>query len=192
MTAQRHSARPAPIADALPRRRFLCVSLLGATASLLAGTAISQSASSAVTPAPSAAAPEHFVEVSQLLTGHSINGALADRAWLAICQHEADFPARFSQLQTAIDKAGLHDLRQWSTSAIASDAGLKATALAIVSAWYLGVVGEVKDRSEDGPSFITYESALMWSPTSDVTVIPTYARGAPGYWKSRPATVGTD
>lgn len=192
MTAQYSSARAAPSTDAQPRRRFLSASLLAATAGLLTGTAASSQASSATAATTASPAPEHFMEVSQLLTGHALNGSLAGRAWQAICLHQSDFPRRFTQLQAAIDKAGLHDMSQWSSSPVAADADLKATALAIVSAWYLGVVGEVKDRAEDGPSFITYESALMWGPTSDVTVIPTYARGGPGYWKTRPASVATD
>ncbi|MHC1479811.1 sugar dehydrogenase complex small subunit [Frateuria aurantia] len=183
--------RPETPAAPLPRRSFLAASLLGATATLFAAKASSQAQAAPGAGAPQAA-PERFVEISQLLTGHSINGALGERAWQALVQREKNFPQRFSQLQSAIDKAGLHDMQQWKTSSIASDAELKATALAIVSAWYLGVVGQVKDRSEDGPAFITYESALMWRPTWDVTVIPTYARGGPGYWKAKPATVATD
>ncbi|EKS9846005.1 uridylyltransferase, partial [Burkholderia cepacia] len=32
-----------------------------------------------------------------------------------------------------------------------------------------------------------YETALMFEPTRDVTVIPTYIRARPEYWTARPA-----
>lgn len=134
-----------------------------------------------------AKAPAGFAEVSQLLVGkRTIDTSLLDAAWAALIQREHDFAARFAALHKALQASSLRDMAQWNSSTIAADPALKATAVAIVSAWYLGLVGEVKDRSEDGPAFITYAGALMWAPTIDVTVIPTYARGRPGYWASKP------
>lgn len=128
--------------------------------------------------------------VSRLLTGHTLDDSLADRAWLAISSANDKFSARFADLSKAITTSGMTTMIGWATSPIAKDPALKATALAIVSAWYLGRVGEMKERSTDGPAFITYAGALMWRPTIDVTVIPTYSRGKPGFWKDRPQIAG--
>jgi hypothetical protein len=54
---------------------------------------------------------------------------------------------------------------------------LKETALAIISAWYLGVV---KDAA-DGEVF-AFEYALMYQPTRDVMTIPSYAISGPNAW----------
>ncbi|WDS34960.1 sugar dehydrogenase complex small subunit [Pseudoxanthomonas sp.] len=175
----------------LPRRKFLVTALWGIGAVSVA-TSATWSWAQAVSATDTPRAPASFIAVSRLLTGHTIDASLADRGWAAISARETDFAQRFSQLEAAITRAGLTDMQGWSGSAIAADPALKATALAIVSAWYLGVVGQVKDRAEDGPAFITYEGALMWRPTLDVTVIPTYARGRPGFWKDKPASVATD
>lgn len=171
------------------RRKFLAASLLGATAAMLTLSPKSWGVDQGGAARP---APAGFISVSRLLTGHDIDGSLADRAWKAIGDREKDFDTRFGQLEAAIKASGLSSYTAWNDSPLAADAALKATALAIVSAWYLGVVGKVSDRSEDGPEFITYEGALMWRPTVDVTVIPTYTRGGPGYWKDKPPSVGTD
>ena len=47
---------------------------------------------------------------------------------------------------------------------------LKETALAIISAWYLGVVTDAPDAE-----VFAYEYALMYQPTRDVMTIPSYA-----------------
>lgn len=172
------------------RRTFLTFGALGACSLLLAASPRAGAWSKADVSA--GAAPDGFLSVSRLLTGHAIDYSLAERGWSAIASREHDFPARFTTLEAAIRRDGLADMQHWPQTSIAADPALKATALAIVSAWYLGVVGEVKDRAEDGPSFITYEGALMWRTTLDVTVIPTYARGRPGFWKEKPASTPTD
>ncbi|WP_053096111.1 sugar dehydrogenase complex small subunit [Frateuria defendens] len=184
-----------PHADAAdPRRRaFLTATLFGASAAVLATATPGWTSSLHAAPAAGALAPEGFLALSRLLTAHpELNPDLADAAWSALVEREPDFAARFTDLQRAVDAAGLHDMRDFGASPVAADAALKRTAVAIVGAWYLGRVGEVKPRSEDGPAFITYTGALMWRPTLDVTVIPTYSRGRPGFWAEKPATLATD
>ncbi len=53
----------------------------------------------------------------------------------------------------------------------------KASALRIVSAWYLGVVDDAP-----GAKIFAYELALMFKPTSDVMTIPTYSISRPNGW----------
>jgi len=57
------------------------------------------------------------------------------------------------------------------------DGPLKQTALAIISAWYLGVVTDAPDAE-----VLAYEYALMYQPTSDVMTIPSYAISGPNGW----------
>ncbi|WP_162939793.1 sugar dehydrogenase complex small subunit [Neorhizobium sp. NCHU2750] len=142
---------------------------------------------------PTAKAPADFMQVSRLLTGHpEIEDTLADMAWSALTRREEHFEAGYKALVDAIKSSGLSDFAALEQSPVMTDAALKATAVSLVSAWYLGRVGEVLDRGEPGPDFITYTGALMWRPTIDVTVLPTYARGGPGYWATPPATLATD
>lgn len=140
-----------------------------------------------------AKAPTDFMSTSRLLTGHpEIDDSLADMAWSALTKREENFAAAYASLVDAITSEGLKDFAALPQSAIMASPPLKATAVSLVSAWYLGRVGEVLDRAEPGPDFITYTGALMWRPTIDVTVLPTYARAGPGYWAAAPASLATD
>ena len=56
---------------------------------------------------------------------------------------------------------------------------VKEAALAIISAWYLGVVID-----ESGAEVIAYEQALMYQPTRDVMTIPSYAKSGPNGWNA--------
>jgi fructose 5-dehydrogenase small subunit len=56
---------------------------------------------------------------------------------------------------------------------------LKDTALAIISAWYTGVVVD-----EPGYKVFAFELALMYQPTRDVMTIPSYAISGPNGWNS--------
>jgi hypothetical protein len=70
---------------------------------------------------------------------------------------------------------------------------MKALAVSIVSGWYLGYTGTpVGLAVKDDTQFITYSGALMFEPTRDVTVIPTYARAGTDYWAAAPASIATD
>lgn len=138
-------------------------------------------------------APTSFMDISRLLTNHKeIDAGLAHVAWSALVLRAHNFSEGYEALQAALVKKGISDYRQYANSDIAKDPDLHAIAVALVGAWYLGRVGEVKPRSEDGPAFISYTGALMWQPTIDVTVIPTYSRGQPGFWAEKPASVATD
>lgn len=137
--------------------------------------------------APAREVPESFMPVSRLLTGHDeIRDEIASRAWSALSQRHDGFADRFSALETALSQAGIDQFAQLPEAAVLRDASLKETAVAIVSAWYLGRVGTVDNFSETASSFVTYADALMWAPTVDVTVIPTYSRAGPGHWAKPP------
>jgi len=59
---------------------------------------------------------------------------------------------------------------------------LKEFMQSILRALYTGRAGSGKDAI-----LITYEHALMYAPTKDVTEIPTYARGGYGSWAQAPS-----
>jgi len=82
----------------------------------------------------------------------------------------------------------LAPFKQWlseraqSTRNLTADLNAQRKDLALVPAlmtraWYLGVVGN---------HAYAYEQALMYPPIKDMVVLPTYARGAPGYWEAKP------
>jgi hypothetical protein len=173
----------------LPRRTFLIAGAAGA-ATLMFGSGWLAHAAALVQGGAATAVPAGFMALSRTLTGHKeIDDGLASGAWQALSERERDFAARYARLADAVRKGGLTDMATWKTSAVAASPELKATAVAIVAAWYLGRVGEVLPRAEPGPAFITYAGALMWRPTLDVTVIPTYSRGGPGFWGAKPPGV---
>lgn len=143
--------------------------------------------------APAAKAPPQFMPLSRLLTGHNeIDDALADMAWSALVHRDPGFDTQFTRLAAAAKAEGLADFHALPLARFMADPVMKAAAVALVYAWYLGRVGEVLDREEPGPDFITYEGALMWRPTIDATVIPTYSRGRPGFWAAPPASIAKD
>lgn len=112
--------------------------------------------------APSASAPGDFMQTSRLLTGHDeIDDTLADMAWSALVKRDHGFAQAYAKLTSAIKAEGLSDFHKLPQAAFLHQPDLKAATVALVYAWYLGRVGEVQDRSENGPEFVTYTGALM-------------------------------
>ena len=140
-------------------------------------------------PRLSLSCPQDFIHVSSVLTGHrDLDPALAPRVWSGLVSKDDGFPARYAMLCKAL---AAHEIRSWpdyAASGLKAHKALHDVAVGIVGAWYLGRVGPMLPRSEtDTPAFITYEGAMMWRPTLDVTVIPSYARGGPGFWALPPS-----
>ncbi len=164
-----------PLAPADPgRRRFLAASAMAASvaAVLTAAPGFAQSAIavSSVDPA--------FLTLSRFLTGKpDLDGRIAALAHQGLIAADPAFPERSAELQRAIEQAGLADVDAFAASDLYADDSLKATAMAIISAFYLGQVGQGRTAS-----FVSFEKALMFQPTEGVIVIPTYALGGPNYW----------
>ncbi|MFC0502850.1 sorbitol dehydrogenase family protein [Asaia krungthepensis] len=140
------------------------------------------------------ACPPDFHAVSMALTGHEdLDEALVPRVWVALLARHPEFPARYRLLAEAMRQRGIHRSQDYAASGLRAEKALHEVSVEIVAAWYLGRVGPMLPRSEAGtPAFITYEGAMMWRPTSDVTVLPTYARGGPGFWAQPPLSLETD
>ena len=140
-----------------------------------------------VAPAAAATDAESFQALSEFLTGtQNLDRELADRAYAQLARLHTEFPQKMAALAEAVRASGAEKIDVWLARNAGDDA-LQATAVAIVSAWYLGFAAPV--RPEDDRGFVTFTKALMYEPTIDATVRPTYARGAPDYWIDPPPFV---
>ncbi len=170
---------------ASPKRRDLLLGI-GVTA-MIAGGGVG---TDALLAAPTVSAPPAtFVAMSRFVTGSDlVDDAAITRAWAQLVALDAGFPAAVAQLAGAVDKAGLKTMTEFLASPLGKDAALLNTARTLTSAWYLGYTGTFASHaSKDDTGFVTFAGALMWRPTIDATVIPTYSRGATDYWIDPPA-----
>jgi hypothetical protein len=144
--------------------------------------------------ADAAAAPgsvEDFRALSVLLTGApDLDPALAERAYNQLTALDADFPSKATAVAKAVGASAQTSVDAFLASPQAGGDGLKDTMITIVSAWYLGYTGTpISLRAEDNTGFVTFTKALMYAPTVDATVYPTYARDGINYWVDPPPFV---
>jgi hypothetical protein len=160
------------------RRRDLLLGL--ATTALVAGVAIGGGGRLLAAPAPIRVSPA-FVDMSRFVTGSSLlDDATVLRAWNQLLELDAGFPDAVERLRSAVRAAKLADMKAMLASPLGKDGALMATVRTITATWYLGYTGEKT-------GFVTFAGALMWRPTIDATVIPTYSRGATDFWVDPPA-----
>jgi fructose 5-dehydrogenase small subunit len=156
------------------RRRFLALSAAAASAAGLvtAAPGITQAV------APASRIDPAFVRLARFLTGRNdLDARIIARAYDALATANPSFAAHSIALARAIEDARLADVNALAISPLYADPGDRAVAIAIVSAFYLGQVGEGSKAR-----FVAFEKALMFEPTADMVPIPTYSRGGPGYW----------
>lgn len=162
-----------PTAFNLARRELLLsgLSLVGGLAVIPALPTIAAAASWS----PDAAT--QFMEISSLLIPHHLDAEIGRR-----------IGAVMSALNPALSEqvTGLIAIAKNKNARIVEDffpdvpeGPLKETALAIISAWYLGVVSDAPDAE-----VFAFEYALMYGPTKDVMTIPSYAVSGPNGWTS--------
>jgi len=178
----------APTVNQGRRRVLISAGMVAAAGALLpwAKMAYGQSAAQA-----SPAELDAFLQLGRRLTGRpALPSDVSTRLFAALARGNRDFGAQVTSLVRAMDAAGIDDMHKFKGSAVDNDAAMKALAVSIVSGWYLGYTGN-PDSSADA-QFITYTGALMYAPTIDVTVIPTYARAGTDYWSAAPASIATD
>lgn len=134
-----------------------------------------------------------FLQLSQLLTaGKTLDPAISERALAALTAGDAGFATKAAALSQAIAAEGFSDMREWSAFS-ARHPEMADTGMKVISAWYLGYTGTPKEHSSvDDAQFVAYHDALMYQPTIDATVVPSYARGATNYWVNPPATIAND
>ena len=158
------------------RRRFLAISAAVAAASAAGVIAAVPGITRAV--APTTEVDPAFVQFARFLTGRSdLDARIVARAYEALVTADSSFAVRSMALARAIEDAQLADVNALVASPLYADPGHRAVAIAIVSAFYLGQVGEGSKAR-----FVAFEKALMFEPTADMVPIPTYSRGGPSYW----------
>ncbi|MDQ7996859.1 MAG: sugar dehydrogenase complex small subunit [Luteibacter sp.] len=173
------------------RRLLISAGMIAAAGALLPWTRMAYGQS------PAQASPaelDAFLTLGRRLTGHpELPADVSARLFAALAAGDRNFGPQVTALIRAMDAAGIDDMHKFKGSAVDADPALKALAVSIVSGWYLGYTGEPKGTGkDDGTQFITYTGALMFKPTIDVTVIPTYARAGTDYWSAAPASIATD
>ncbi|MDR3519106.1 MAG: sugar dehydrogenase complex small subunit [Azospirillaceae bacterium] len=157
------------------RRTFL----ISAGRKVLAGLAVSF-----VSFRPAAAAAiesdgDRFLRISQVLTGKSdLDPTISARTLSALTAHDAGFATRLGTLASTLDATVIPPDADFDQTPIAAQPALRQTAIEIVSAWYLGVVGT---------TVIAYEEALMYRPTRDITAPPATQSSVFGSWATKPA-----
>lgn len=132
---------------------------------------------------PLDAADARFLSLSVQLTGHDGLSPLTAQRIAAACRaRDPQFDARVQRL---------------AATPTAADTDAPWIEQAIISAWYLGQVGEAPTTEAAGdrgrpetterlPTVVAYEHALMWQPVADVLPVPSYCLGAPGAWADAP------
>ena len=159
--------------NALSRRSLLRGSVtLGLTA-LVSGVMPWQSAMAA------AQSDADFIALSQFLVSRTVNPVLAARYYAALDKRAPNFSTNATALKQLIAERGLKHVDDYLALADA-DPSLKATATSIISAWYLGIVGEPADAE-----LVAYSEALMYRPTHGTLIIPSYG-GGPDSWGPKP------
>lgn len=126
--------------------------------------------------------------VSELLTGRrGLDANITARLGALLCQQDKNFPAHLTRLFSNLTTLKSDDRERLVASL--DDQDVK-TALSIVSPWYLGYTGQPSTvKAVDDAHFVTFLSALMYEPTRNHTLRPSYARSGQDYWAEVPAGV---
>lgn len=121
-----------------------------------------------------------FMRLSEFLTGRPLDPVLGGRYYAALAKRHPQLSAEIAALLGAIDSSKVANMDAF-LALPATDKALTATASTIVSAWYLGIVGEAADAE-----LISYSDALMYQPSRGILIVPTYGIG-PNAWGEKPA-----
>jgi hypothetical protein len=116
-----------------------------------------------------------FMEISSLLIPHRLNEEIGKRIGAAVSALNPSLSEQVTELLAIAKKKNARIVEEFFPDV--PEGPLKDTALAIISAWYLGVVTDAPDAE-----VFAYEYALMYGPTSDVMTIPSYAISGPNQW----------
>jgi fructose 5-dehydrogenase small subunit len=163
-----------PTAFNLARRDVLGALLIGGIAAFPRPAALA----AATTWSDEAAA--RFMEISSLLIPHRLKAEIGKRIAGAMAAADPSLLQHIDGLLSIAHQKNAHIVEDFFTDV--SDGPLKDTALAIISAWYLGVISSAPDAE-----VFAFEYALMYQPTRDVMTIPSYAISGPNRWSAEAA-----
>lgn len=161
-----------PLEFALSRRTLVAGGLL-LTGAMIAPPLLQ--AQSAVATGP--AATPKFMELSSLLIDHHLDTGVGARLAAAMAKLNPAINAQIDQILEIAKTKNAKIVEDFFTDI--PDGELKKTALAIISAWYMGVISDAPDAE-----VFAYELALMYRPTSDVMTLPSYAISGPNAWNA--------
>ena len=116
-----------------------------------------------------------FMEISSLLIPHRLNQEVGKRIGAAMSTLNPSLSEQVTQLLAIAGNKKARIVEDFFPDV--PEGPLKATALSIISAWYLGVVTDAADAE-----VFAFEYALMYQPTRDVMTIPSYAISGPNGW----------
>jgi hypothetical protein len=161
---------------AVSRRAVLAGAVAAGTALAFGGSAVLGSSNAFAAAADSSA----FLQLSEFLTGGKpLAAGLATRFQASLAKLDPQFTANTAALQSYVAGTKAADI----DTLLARDdltEPLKKSITQIVSAWYLGIVSNDTDAE-----LVSYAEALMYRPTNDVIVVPSYGRG-PDSWGQKP------
>ncbi|KQZ99836.1 hypothetical protein ASD64_13505 [Mesorhizobium sp. Root157] len=122
-----------------------------------------------------------FLALSAILAGRqSLDAAQAARLYAALVAEDPGFPASAKALLDTIEQRKI-DPMQLQKILDTEKSPLSALPRRIVTAWYMGIVGDgAKARC------LAFETALNAEAVADVLKPPTYAYGAYGSWTRKP------
>jgi hypothetical protein len=141
------------------------------------GLATPSAGSAAEATAWSGESAARFMELSSLLIPHHLNEGVGRRIGAAMSALNPSLAEQMTELLAIARKKNARVVEDFFPDL--PEGPLKETALAIISAWYLGVVTGAPDAE-----VFAYAYALMYGPTSDVMTIPSYAISGPNGWKA--------
>lgn len=121
-----------------------------------------------------------FMQLSHLLVNHKLDPIIGQQLAVAMKEKNIILPNQVVEL-LSIGHAKKAIIVEDFFEDI-PEGPLKDSALAIISAWYKGVLIDVPNEE-----VFAYEKALMYQPTIDVMTIPSYAITGPNGWNARGA-----
>jgi hypothetical protein len=130
---------------------------------------------------PSAEEQGNFLRISEFLTGRTpLDPAEAARLFAALTQDDPNFPHGAGLLVRYVDE---HQPDPTKLQAMLDNdkPGFEALPRRIVTAWYLGLVGE-NERAR----CVAYETALFNVVVADWLKPPSYCFGTYGSWAAKP------
>jgi hypothetical protein len=162
-----------PIDPRDPSRRLLLFGLVSAYTASMIPWALAQE----VTDADNGT----FLALSAILVGRqSLDATQAKRLFSALVTDDPGFPVAAKSLLDTIEQRKI-DPMQLQKILDDEDSPLKLVPRRIVTAWYMGIVGDgAKARC------LAFETALNAQAVADVLKPPTYAYGAYGSWARKP------
>jgi hypothetical protein len=127
---------------------------------------------------PPSLAPAKFMEISTLLIDHKLNAEVGARLASAMGKMHSGIERDIDQILDVARRSNARIVEDFFPNL--PEGRLRETCLAIISAWYTGVVVD-----EMGSEVFAYEYALMYQPTHDVMTIPSYAISRPNGWNAQ-------